>query len=239
MEGYLSLDSQLAFDWMSPEHVSALAVILIFNIFLYLVRNILPDKVRSYGRLALAALLMMSELSLQLWEIRSGIWALENSLPLQLCSISLVLTALMVYTRNENIYQVVYFWGLAGASQALLTPDLCYGFPHFAFLQFFVSHGLIITGCLWMTFMEGCRPDLNSIGKAFFMTNLYAVIIGLFNGLTGSNYLYLCRKPANPSILDYLGDWPWYILSMEVLALFLFFLCALPFLPPQGLKTGA
>lgn len=230
MERYYSLDSEFRFSLFSMEHVSALLLILTIMVMIFLVRDRVSLKVGNCIRLSLAVLLIVQELALQLWDFANGIWSIQSSLPLHLCGISLLLTSVMLFTKNRSIYQVAYFWGIAGASQALITPDIYYGFPHFIFFQFFTAHGLIVIGCLWMTLVEGCRPSLTSLAKALAFTNLYALLIGAINYLTGSNYLYLCHKPYNPSLLDYLGAWPWYIVSLEIAALLFFLLSALPFL---------
>ena len=57
------------------------------------------------------------------------------------------------------------------------------------------------------------------------ITNLYAALMLLLNHLWGTNYGYLAHKPSQASLLDYCGPWPWYLLSMEVVALGFFFIC--------------
>ncbi|MBM3790173.1 MAG: TIGR02206 family membrane protein, partial [Acidobacteria bacterium] len=52
---------------------------------------------------------------------------------------------------------------------------------------------------------------------------------GSLDMIFGWNYGYLRRPPSQPSLLDYLGPWPWYILSLELIALCIFILLTLPF----------
>jgi hypothetical integral membrane protein (TIGR02206 family) len=124
----------------------------------------------------------------------------------------------------------VFFWGLGGAIQALLTPNIGdYGFPHYRFFQFFVSHGLLIFASLYMTFVTGMRPTHGSIWKVWGLTNAYMVLIAGFNWLTGGNYLFICHKPETGSIMDVMGPWPWYILVLEIVAIISFYIYYLPF----------
>ena len=58
--------------------------------------------------------------------------------------------------------------------------------------------------------------------------NFYAVAVGVFDVVFHWNYGYLCRKPTNPSLLDLLGSWPWYIVSLEGIAAVSFWLLDLP-----------
>jgi len=57
---------------------------------------------------------------------------------------------------------------------------------------------------------------------ALLYLNIYAGLVGILNVFFDANYMYLCRKPQGASLLDYLGPWPVYILSGEVVAIVLF-----------------
>jgi hypothetical integral membrane protein (TIGR02206 family) len=151
-------------------------------------------------------------------------------LPLHLCSVLVWAGALMLVTKNYRIYEFMYFMGIAGAIQALATPDIgIYGFPHFWFFQTFISHGLIVTSAIYMTVVEGFRPTWKSMLRVAVWMNIYVVIIYFINAAIGSNYLMINYKPDTPSLLDLLPEWPIYILYMELLGMISVLLLYLPF----------
>jgi uncharacterized membrane protein YwaF len=48
--------------------------------------------------------------------------------------------------------------------------------------------------------------------------------------LLKTNFGYLAHPPPNPSLIDHLGPWPYYIIGLETIALVLFLLLTLPFM---------
>lgn len=124
----------------------------------------------------------------------------------------------------------MYFMGIAGAIQALATPGIGnYDFPHFVFFQYFISHGLIITSAIYMTFVEGFRPTWKSLLRVAIWMNIYVVTVYFINTAIGSNYLMINYKPNTPSILDLLPEGPIYILYMELIGVISILLLYLPF----------
>lgn len=147
-----------------------------------------------------------------------------------MCGAALILSAIMLVTDSYAIFEITYFWGFAGATQALLTPDIAgYGFPHYRFIQFFISHGAIVTASAYMTFVRGYRPTWKSYWKALAVTLLYAIPIAGFNWLVGGNYLFICHKPPTASLLDVMGPWPWYLIPLFFLAIAIFALFYSPY----------
>lgn len=163
--------------------------------------------------------------------LRAGVYGqpLIQHLPLHLCGAVLVLAIVMLWRRSYGLYEVVYFWGIGGLTAAMLTPDIPYSFPHPLFIVFFTGHGLELLAIFYATFVYGFAPRLQSIGKAFAALVVYAAVIFPVNQLLGSNYLYLARKPAQASPIDFLGPWPWYIAGLAVLTLVICVLAWLPF----------
>lgn len=70
---------------------------------------------------------------------------------------------------------------------------------------------------------------MKSVWRAFIALNGIALVVYFINSITGGNYMFLSRKPLNPSLIDLLGPYPWYLLSLEVAALGIFSLLYLPF----------
>jgi hypothetical integral membrane protein (TIGR02206 family) len=215
------------FELFGRAHLAALGALVVLNLFLISLRRA-SDGTKAALRWTLALILLINEIAWHYWNYSVGRWTIQTMLPLHLCSVLVWVGALMLVTKSYRIYEFMYFMGIAGAIQALATPDLgIYGFPHFRFFQTFISHGLIVTSAIYMTVVEGFRPTLKSILRVVIWMNLYALIVFFINTAIGSNYLMINHKPETPSLLDLLPEWPVYILYMELLGfisiLFLYF----------------
>lgn len=231
MGEYFSKDwSGEPFVLFNTPHLIALGIILVVNILIVLFRKRFSHQGKIILRSSLAAILILVETSWHIWNYAIGEWTLQTMLPFHLCSALVWLSAYMLITKNYRIYEFSYFLGIAGAMQALLTPDAgMYGFPHFRAFQVMMSHGAIITAAITMTFVEGYRPTWDSVKRVFIGANLYMIAIFIFNQLTGSNYLFIAHKPETASLMDLMPAWPWYILYIEVIALVLCLLLYLPY----------
>jgi hypothetical integral membrane protein (TIGR02206 family) len=134
-----------------------------------------------------------------------------------------------MFTGNKIVFDVVYLFGLAGTLQAIITPAVEEGFPHFRFFQFFIAHGFIILSSLYYVFVHGYRPDFKSVERTFLIVNALVPPIMLINLLTGGNYNNLNRVPDVPTLIDYLGPWPFYLIPLEILAILFLLLAYAPF----------
>jgi len=158
-------------------------------------------------------------------------------LPMHLCDWLAFIAIGALLTRRQGAYELLYFWGLAGTSQGVLTPDLRFDFPHPYFFTFHVGHSGIIAAVAFLTFGCGLRPRAGAFFRAWLWLQAYFLAAALANFLLNENFGYLCRKPENPSLLDHLGPWPWYLLAVEAIALAAFFLLELPWRLRRGRRV--
>jgi hypothetical integral membrane protein (TIGR02206 family) len=179
-----------------------------------------------------------------LWslKLRDG-FHLGFDLPLALCDVIYILCLVCFVNPKPLLVTYVTYWGLGGTFQALVTPDLRYGFPHVEFNIFFASHSAIV---LAVFFLLGKAPHERLAGwdglkDAFSGLLGYTVMVGVFDLIFRVNYGYLLRKPAGASVLDLLGPWPVYVFAGLAIGfiIFLFLAAILKLLPgTQGEQGG-
>jgi hypothetical integral membrane protein (TIGR02206 family) len=158
------------------------------------------------------------------------------NLPLQLCDATVWTSVLACITLRSALVEFTYFAGIAGAGMALLTPDLVFPWPSYPAIYFFLAHGGIVVAIAVLVFggIAPLRPG--AVWRAFGMLVAYALAIGLFDAVSGANYMFLCRKPGNASLLDALGPWPLYLAAAAAVTLALFWLLWLP-ARPRSMQT--
>jgi hypothetical integral membrane protein (TIGR02206 family) len=160
-----------------------------------------------------------------------------GNLPLQLCDVTLWATVIACLTLRPIVVEFAWFAGMAGAAMALLTPDLWSPWPSYPAVYFFVAHGGIVAAVSALIPGRIASLRAGAMWRAFGVLASYAVLIAVFNAVFGTNYMYLCRKPAGASVLDVFGPWPAYVAVGAAAGLAIFWLLWLP-VRVSGAATG-
>ena len=162
-------------------------------------------------------------------EILAGTFDVKIHLPFQLCRVGNILIPFIMIYKSDRVYQIIYFWGMSGVFQGLITPDIINDFPHFHFFRFWIGHNGMIIALVYASVVYGMRPKVESIKYAFIGLNIFLLMAVIVNLILDANYFWICGKPPMQSLLDYLGPWPWYILAAEFVALLHFVVAYTPF----------
>lgn len=214
------------FHLFSHVHIMTLIVTGLASLALAWVARSAPIKFRKNINYALFSIIIANAV---FWWFWAGIKHNSWSLPLHLCDLVIFLTAYSLLRHRQWVWDLTYFWTMGGTLHALITPDLRDTFPAPIYWQFFLTHGLSFIGVFYLS--AGCgRPVyLRSLWRVWWATNAYAAAAGVINFILNTNFLYLRHKPAQPSLLDYLGPWPWYLVAAEGVFVITLFILYLPY----------
>lgn len=226
------------FVLFGPSHLAAIAVTLAVPLVMALVarHEHLGRHADRLTRQAIAMLLLAGWAGYLLVNAARGELALDRSLPMHLCDWAQVALVVALFTRNQFAYELGYFWGLGGTLQGLITPTIYYDFPDPQFLFFFIQHGGIIAGLLYLTLGARMRPTLQSLPRVVLASLAYLAAAGLVDWLLGVNYGFLREKPSGQNLLTILAPWPWYIPQLVGIGMLSIGIYYLPFALADGVK---
>ncbi len=168
----------------------------------------------------------------------TGKFNLQTDLPLHICRILPFVVPFVLYFKNRAAFGVLYYLIFGGTLQAILTPDLQDPFPTYEFWRYWLLHVGLINTAAYMIFVYGFVPTMRDLWRAVIAAQGYLVMTLVINLTLGSNYGYTMEKPPVNSVADFLGPWPWYILSGELLMGALFLMLYLPFGIISYYQTG-
>ena len=215
---------------LSAEHVLPLALLAVVAVLLCVAARRAPGRWIDAVAAIIAVVLVIAELSWQPYVLANKTWSLGASLPVQLCDVGGFVAAAALLWRQLLLVEIAYFWGLGGTLQAVLTPDLGdQHFPSFPYLQFYVTHDLVILAALFLVIGLALYPRPGAVRRIFLLTLAFAVGVGLLDLVTGGNYMYLRQVPASGSLLNLMGPWPWYIAAGAALTLVVLAILNAPF----------
>lgn len=204
------------FRLWSGDHFFMMASVAVWTAALVFAGRRMGERARRVTRWVIAAVMAINIVMWHSWAIASERWWLREMVPLHLCSVLGPVAIWGLLTRNKVASNLVWLLGVAGALQALITPEVApYGFPHYRVLNSWIGHGLIVTAGFWLVFVEQLRPTFRWVVRCFVLLNVYALVVYFINVALGSNYLFINHKPEFTSVLDLLPPWPTYLLVLE------------------------
>jgi hypothetical integral membrane protein (TIGR02206 family) len=245
----------LQFRSWTPEHLVPIAIIVLVSVGLGLFARPGGERVREAGtgtgsrRLAVLGIVLTlavwcNETAYQFYWFFTGGWSVSSALMLQMCGLSILFLPVMYFARKDTtrqwLFDILYFWGIGGALQALIAPDIgANGFPAYRYFSFFISHGLIIAMTVAMAIAGRVRITVRSLLRALVVTNVLLIpmygidrLIALLPPYDPGNYFILGYPPPTGSIVDLFvrvfGPFPWYVIGLEVMGIVVFLVLYAP-----------
>lgn len=176
-------------------------------------------SVRTLGRV-LAVALVAFHVPILIYDLSPARFDIDNSLPFHISDLAWMAAAYALWSRREWAYALTYYWGLTLAPQALITPALeAPEISSIDFFSFWGQHLLVLWAAVYLTWWVGMRPSWRGFAVAATVTVVWGIAMLGFNKVAGTNYLFVSRKPDNLSLVDFMGEWPWYLVVELVVGL--------------------
>ena len=213
------------FTLFSTEHFWFIGGGFLGILALTMVSAFLPKYKFAQFSAIVILLIKIAELSYRHIYVGEPIYSL---LPLHMCNLTLIIAILTMLTKSQKLFQLTYFWCL-GALFAVITPDIKYSFPHPLTLSFYITHFYLLFAAIYGILFFNFKPTFKGWINSFITLNIFAFIIFFINKKLGTNYLYINKIPDFSSPLDYFGQWPYYIIVVEIIYLILTYGIYYPF----------
>lgn len=173
-----------------------------------LVRDSKGGKAIWFG---LMGLLLGQQVLLYSWYYFTGNFDFRDALPLYPCRISSLLCIVLMIHWREDLFNLLFFMGLPGATLALLMPDTWnLGFPNAMCIQFFAGHSAILMTIFYLTIKHNYRLSNRALKSAYKYCSIYLGILLIVNHFLQSNYAYMAHKPNIPAFAG-LPDYPYHL----------------------------
>ena len=224
---FFSPRSKTFFRMFSLTHILTLIFIfLLISMLLIFIKN-KDERIKKYFRIPLGFFALFLQFIYMFWLILNNNFTIRESLPINICSVSLILVFFLFVTENKYLFNLLYFWGVIGSLYALFFPNILQNFPHFRFLEFFSAHGLIILSVFYFLFIKKFIITFREMITSYLITVGYLLFVFIINLILKSNYLFLIKKPHFNSFFDLFGNF--YYLGLLTGVLFLYILLYIPF----------
>lgn len=213
-------------------HLAAMALIVAVSFLM--VRFMLSDateRLKKTVRITLACFLILAVLmDPALNFLRHGIgdygwqqfW--NSALPFYLCDVVSIVAAIALFTKNRYLTELTYLWGLAGTTQGLITPTLYFDWNTFEYYNFFLQHGGVPIAAVTLVWGMRIYPAKGAFKRIVIWSWIYMAIVMGLNCLLCQNYGFLNGKPGCSTMFDYMGPYPYYLLTLQAIAFTLYWM---------------
>lgn len=213
-EFFSFVPGDLVFKEFSLNHLIPLLIIVLGVVIIYVNRlRLRNNKYEKHIRYGLAIIAIALEVSFQVWQAVHGRWNFYDSLPLHLCRLTNYLGIIVMFTKNQKIFDIAYFWSLAGVV-SVLFPDILHGPDRYRYYHFQLSHMLFFWNFMYLLFVVDLRLTFQSWLKSFITLFLLVVVIIIpINNLFNMNYMFLLEPAGTPFEIFYGGSYLLYLIG--------------------------
>ncbi len=172
---------------------------------------------------------LLSWIGNAIWFMLPANLIIEETLPLHFCNFTNLFAAIAIAKRVRFFQGILYFWTFALTSWAFLTPALMHGPASVEFWAFWIYHFFILAAVTFVLTTDKFRPVWQDFRRTLLFTTICMIALFILNRIAGWNYGFVgASDPQQPTLIDFLGNYPIRIIWMWMLGTLLFALLMIP-----------
>ena len=234
MSFLFSLKTSSAFEPFSIEHFAPIVLTALVGLALILIARRSTDRQQRLIGIGIGLIPFLSVSTRMLYLVIVGEFTVTGDLPLHLCRLIAVLAPFVMYYKWRMWLGIFYFWIFIGTLGANILPDVKLGFPSLEYFLFWSLHSVLVILPFYTVFVYRVQIKFMDLMTAYLATNLFLGMCWLLNFSIGSNYFYTMKKPNTGGLLDFLGEYPFFLLYGQLLILGFLLVFYLPFALSQS-----
>ena len=175
------------------DHLLYVSIIITLFIIVMIKRIHLKDHAKLISMILLI-LTIFQQVLLYSWYIIETGFDLGQALPLHLCRISTLLSIIYFITLNQDIMDIVFYFGLF-AYGSFALPIAIHPLTHTLGISYLINHSLTLLLPFIAWFVFDWRPKRKNLYLSIILFIFYFIIAVVANAVFDGNYFYLVKRP--------------------------------------------
>lgn len=217
------------FEVFSLQHLAPIVITAIIGYLCIRYARPSSDKIQRIIGASIAMIPFLSVSTRMVYLAFIGQFTIEGDLPLHLCRVIALIAPFVMFYKLRFWLGILYFWIFIGTLGANIFPDLNSGFPSLEYFLFWFLHSVLVILPFYIVFVYMVKINIKDILMTYLATNVFMLVCWGLNIRLGSNYFYTMKKPNTGGLLDFLGEYPVFLLNGQLIMLGFFLVFYLPF----------
>lgn len=215
------------YDLNNIEYLLPIAIIIILGILIVKYRDVFKNNKKLERKFRLYIGIFFTIIYLSHYSLRYALYGFDLILlPFQLCSISMFLAIILLFTKNRTLFNFVLYTGILGGFISLFVPVIGYNSSFYRYYQYEIAHGLLILTPIYFLAVHDYIPRKKETIYSFLILQAMAIFMAVFNYFIGTDYMFLFLDPDKINkfpVIAKFGGIPLYIIWVEMFGVTLYF----------------
>ncbi|MBN2604945.1 MAG: TIGR02206 family membrane protein [Bacilli bacterium] len=146
-------------------------------------------------------------------------------LPFQLCSISMFLAIILLFTKNRTIFSFVLYTGVIGGLISVFVPVIGYDSSFYRYYQYEIAHAILILTPIYFIYVHDYIPNMKETIYAYLILQFFAKFMLIFNYFNQTDFMFVFLDKAKIDkfpVIENFGGIPFYLIWVEISAIVAF-----------------